>query len=155
VNLIRIYGMLGQSEKAAEQYRAAIAIDPTLAEAHNNYAYLVMTSGKLQEAADLYRAALESRPDYRIAHFNLGRILVQQGRLTEAIEHFRQTLGGDDDETPRYTYALGAAYARVGNRDEGLRYLREARQKASDRGQAELLASIERDLRTLEQTGRR
>jgi tetratricopeptide (TPR) repeat protein len=155
VNLIRIYGMLGQPEKAAEQYRAAIAIDPTLAEAHNNYAYLLMTSGKLQEAADVYQAALENRPDYRSAHFNLGRILVQQGRLAEAIEHFRKTLGADDDETPRYTYALGAAYARAGNRDEGLRYLREARQKASDRGQAELLASIERDLRALEQAGRR
>src|SRR5262249_2587514 len=150
VNLIRIYGTLGDPERAAEHYRAAVAIDPTLAEAHNNYAYLLMTSGKLQEAAELYRAALVNRPDYRIAHFNLGRILVNQDRLAEAIEHFRQTLGPDDEETPRYTYALGAAYARAGNREDALKYLREARQKATNRGQAELLASIERDLRALE-----
>jgi tetratricopeptide (TPR) repeat protein len=151
VNLIRLYGMLGEPEKAAEHYRAAVALDPHLAEAHNNYAYLLMTSGKLEEAAARYRDAIDSKPDYRLAHFNLGRILVQQGRLAEGIEHLRQTLGPDDDETPLYTYALGAALARAGRREEALRYMREAREKAAARGQAERLGSIERDLRALEQ----
>jgi tetratricopeptide (TPR) repeat protein len=156
VNLIRIYGTLGQPTKAEEQYRAAIAIDPSSAEAHNNYAFLLMTSGRLAEAAEVYRKALASQPDHRAAHFNLGRILVNQGLLAEAIEHFRQTLLPDDEEAPRYLYALGAAYARAGNREEALRFLREAREKATGRGQAELLASIERDLRALEQAaGRR
>jgi tetratricopeptide (TPR) repeat protein len=151
VNLIRLYGTLGQLEKAEEHYRAVVAIDPSLAEAHYNYAYLLMTSGKLDDAAQQYRAAIEGRPDYRMAHFNLGRILVQQGKIQEAIEHLRKTLAPDDDETPRCTYALGAAYARAGNRDQALKYLQEARQKATARGQSELLTSIERDLRLLEQ----
>ena len=33
VNLIRLYGLLGEPEKAGEHYRAAVAIDPNLAEA--------------------------------------------------------------------------------------------------------------------------
>lgn len=183
VNLIRIYGTLGQVAKAEEHYRAAVALDPNLAETHynwgivltgqgrsaealeafrravelkpayadaqNNFAYLLMTAGRLDEAAQHYRAALESQPDHRGAHFSLARILVNQGRLDEAIEHLRLTLEPDDEEAPRCTYALGAAYARAGNRAEARRYLQLAREKAQARGQGELVASIDRDLQRL------
>lgn len=183
VNLIRIYGTLGQAPKAEQHYRAALALDPNLAETHydwglvltgqgrsadaleafrravelkpayadaqNNYAYLLMTAGKLDEAAQHYRVALESQPDYRAARFNLARILVNRGRLAEAIEHLRQTLEPDDEEAPRCAYALGAAYARAGQRDEARRYLELAREKAKARGQRELVASIDKDLQRL------
>ena len=149
------YGVLltgqGKNIEAADAFRRALELKPAYAEAHNNYAYLLMTSGKLDEAAQHYRAAIESKPDYRAAHFNLGRILVQQGRVVDAIEHFRQTLTPEDEETPRCTYALGAAYARVGNRAEALKYMQEAQQKATARGQTELAISIEKDLRRLTQ----
>jgi tetratricopeptide (TPR) repeat protein len=149
------YGVLltgqGKYAEAADAFRRALELKPAYAEAQNNYAYLLMTSGKLEEAAQHYRAAIESKPDYRAAHFNLGRILVQQGKVVDAIEHFRQTLTPEDEETPRCTYALGAAYARVGNRAEALKYLQEAQQKATARGQTELAISIEKDLRRLTQ----
>jgi tetratricopeptide (TPR) repeat protein len=144
----------GKPEEAREAFRRALELNPAYAEAHNNYAYLLMTSGRLEEAARHYRSALESKPDHRMAHFNLGRILIQQGRVPEAIEHFHKTLGPEDEETARCMYALGAAYARAGNREEALRYMREARQKAAARGQDELQRSIERDLRALEQAPR-
>jgi len=186
VNLIRLYGQLGQPGKAEEHYRSAIALDPNLAETHynfgvllteegrsaeaaaafrkaidlkptyaeaqNNYAYSLMTSGDLEGAKRHYAAAIESRPDFRAAHFNLGRILVNQGKLQEAIDHFGQTLTPEDEETPRCTYALAAAHARAGHREEALRYMREAREKAQALGQSELLASIEKDLQALERT---
>jgi tetratricopeptide (TPR) repeat protein len=189
VNLIRIYGELGEAAKVEEHYRAAVEQEPNRAEIHynygvflvsrqrtdeaaeafrralelepghadalNNYAYLLMTSGQLDEAKRRYRAAIESQPDLRSAHFNLGRILVNQDKIWEAIVHFRQTLTPEDDETPRCTYALAAALARVGIWEEALKYMVEAEQKARARGQLELLASIERDLRRLEQDGNR
>jgi tetratricopeptide (TPR) repeat protein len=150
------YGVLltgqGRSEEAAEVFRRAVELNPAHADAQNNLAYLLMTSGKLDEAAQHYRAALESRPQHRAAHFNLARILVQQGKLREAIEHLEETLLPEDAETPRFTYALGAAWARAGNREEALKYMREARWKATTLGQAELLASIDKDLRVLDPT---
>jgi tetratricopeptide (TPR) repeat protein len=149
------YGVLLTSQEkpaeAAEAFRRALELKPAYAEAHSNLAYLLMTSGKLDEAAQHYRAAIEAKPDLRAAHFNLGRILVSQGNLVDAIDHFRQTLTPEDEETPRCTYALGAAYARVGNRAEALKYMQQAREKAAARGQAELTASIEKDLRRLTQ----
>ena len=74
-------------------------------------------------------------PTYRAAHFNLGRILVNQEKVWEALVHLRQTLTPEDDETPRCTYALAAALARVGIRDDALKYMVEAEQKARARGQ--------------------
>ncbi len=139
-----------RNAEAADAFRRAVELNPAHADAQNNLAYLLMTSGKLDEAALHYRAALESRPQHRAAHFNLARILVQQGKLREAIEHLERTLLPEDAETPRFTYALGAAWARAGNREEALKYLREARWKATTLGQAELLASIDKDLRVLD-----
>ncbi len=147
------YGVLltgqGKNAEAAEAFQRALELKPDYAEAHNNYAYLLMSSGRLDEAVPHYRAAIESRPDFRAAHFNLGRILVNQGKVVEAIDHFQKTLSPEDDETPRCTYALGAAYARIGNRALALRYMQEAQEKASARGQTDLVSSIERDLRRL------
>jgi tetratricopeptide (TPR) repeat protein len=149
------YGVLlsgqGRSAEATDAFRKAVELNPAHADAQNNLAYLLMTSGKLDEAAAHYRKALESRPQYRAARFNLARILVQQGRLREAIEHLEQTLSPEDAETPRCTYALGAAWARLGNREEAVKHMREARWKATTLGQTELLASIDRDLRALGQ----
>jgi tetratricopeptide (TPR) repeat protein len=148
------YGVLltgqGRSAEATEAFRKAVALNPAHAEAQSSLAYLLMTSGKLDEAALHYRAAIESRPQHRAAHFNLARILVQQGSLREAIEHLEQTLLPEDNETPRCMYALGAAWARAGNREEALRYMREARWRATTLGQTELLGSIDKDLRMLE-----
>jgi len=107
---------------------------------------------RLAEATEHYRAALANRPNFRMAHFNLGRILAHQGKNAEAIKHFLNTLTPEDESAPRFMYAIAATYARAGDRDSAIRYARGARQRASARGQTELLALIERDLRILEQS---
>ena len=48
-------------------------------------------------------------------------------------------------------YALAAAYVRNGDRERAIQYAREARRRAAESKQAELLALIERDLRILEE----
>jgi hypothetical protein len=77
-------------------------------------------------------------------------VLVAQQRHAEAVAELEKTLEPEDDETPRYLYALAAALVRAGDREKGLRYGREAQQKAEARGQTELAATIARDLRNLE-----
>jgi predicted Zn-dependent protease len=111
---------------------------------------MIERDGRLDEAAEHYRRAIENKPGHRLAHFHLGRILVHQNKLAEAIEHFRQTLVVEDEQTPRFTYALGATYVRAGEKQKGIQYLNEALKRATAMGQTQLASSVERDLRQLE-----
>ena len=187
VNLIALYGRLGQFKKSEEHYEAAVQLDTGSAEsyydygvlllgqekyaqaetafrktieidpfhigAYNDLGFLLERQGKLQEAAQEYRKAVENGPNSRQSHFNLGRVLVNQQNYSEGIQELTKTLEPKDQDSPRYVYALGAALARSGDRQNALLYLREARDRAEAQGQAGLLASIERDLRRVEGPG--
>jgi tetratricopeptide (TPR) repeat protein len=143
--------LVGQERyaEAAEAFLRAARLNPFHAEAHQNYAALIEGEGKLDEAAEHYRKAIENKPGYRLAHFHLGRILVHQGKLAEAVEQFHQTLTPEDEETPRYLYALGATYARAGEVQKATHYLRESLKLARALGQTQLAASVESALRSL------
>ena len=145
--LLVLEGKLNEAEKA---FRQALELRPSYADARNNLGNLLERQGKFREAIAEYEKAIEIRPDFRQAHFNLGRILVNQQRYAEGIRHLQQTLTPVDGSTPAYLYALGAAYGRAGDQQNALRYLRQARDQASARGQEQLLASIEKDLQSLE-----
>jgi Tfp pilus assembly protein PilF len=146
--------LVGQERfgEAAQAFQSCLRFNPYYAEAHHNYAVIVEREGKLDEAAAHYRKAIENKPGHRAAHFHLGRILVNQNKLSEAVEQFLQTLAPEDEDTPRYTYALGATYIRAGDRRKGIHYLRESLKRASALNQRRLADSIERDLKTLEQS---
>ncbi len=185
INLIQLYGRLGQPEQAEKSYRSALQINPNAADAHYNFGVVLLSEKKLAEAKtaftnalagnphyaeaaynlglllmqetrfpeaiSYFRTALIGNPNLRTARFELGRLLVQQGNLTEALAQFQQTLRPEDASTPRYLYALAATYVRAGKRAEGMLWLQRARQAAATYAQKELLASIERDLKTLEE----
>ncbi len=138
-------------KEATEAFLRSLQSNPLNPEAHHNYAVMIEGEGRLDEAAGHYRIAIENKPNHRSAHFHLGRILVNQEKLTEAIEHFLQTLTPEDEETPRYKYALGATYIRAGDREKGILELRGALEMAKRFGQSQLAASLERDLRNLNQ----
>ncbi len=139
----------GRPREAAEAFKKALEINPYHARAHNNLGTLLLGESRFEEAAGQFRAALENEPGFRLARFNFGRVLVAQGRLREAIEELQKIVTPEDEETPRYLYALAAAYVRAGDREKGVSYAQEARRKAEALGQAELVASIDKDLRRL------
>ncbi len=137
--------------EAAQAFRQAIEANPQFAEAHLNYGATLEAGRDFDEAAAHYELAVRFKPNFRQAHFQLARMLIYKSRLPEAIEHLQQTLLLEDGETPRFTYALAAAYVRAGDQANGLKYARIARDKAAALKQTELLAQIERDLKVLEQ----
>lgn len=148
------YGVLLLStekyQPAEDAFRKTLDINPYDADAHNNLGYLLERKGLSSEASSEYQKAIENKPGDRQAHFNLGRVLVNQKRYQEGISELKKTIEPEDEKTPRYLYALGAAFARSGDRPNALRYIRQAREGAAARGQTDLLASIDRDLHALE-----
>jgi tetratricopeptide (TPR) repeat protein len=151
------FGVLLLSEaryqEAEAAFRKALESSPTYAEAHNNLAVLLERQGKSEEAIRHYQAAIDNKPNNREAHFQLGRLLLRKGRSDEAIGHFEQTLKPEDERTPRFVYALGAAHASARHYARAAQYFRDAGQRAASLGQGELAAEIEASLRRVEQTG--
>jgi len=149
------YGvLLSREQTTAEAEKAflrAIEINPHYAEAHNNLGAIYQQKGRLDAAENEFRDAVADQPDYPLAHFQLGRLLVNQNKYDEAIQQFLKSLQPDDEKTPAYLYALGATYARAGDREHALQYLQKARDGAVAYKQIRLLTSIERDLHTLQQ----
>ncbi|MGH9406610.1 MAG: tetratricopeptide repeat protein [Terriglobia bacterium] len=140
---------LQRYDEAGEAFRRALEINPYYAEARNNLGAVLERKGRLGEALEQFRQAAADRPDYRLAHFQAGRILVNENQYAAAIREFLEILTPDDAQTPAYLYALGATYARAGDRENALSYLRKARDDAAAHGQTQLLASINQDLDAL------
>jgi len=75
---------------------------------------------------------------------------VNQQKYDEAIQQLQRSLTPEDEQTTAYLYALGAAYARAGDREHARAYIQKAHDAAVARGQSKLLASIDRDLKALD-----
>jgi superkiller protein 3 len=149
------YGVLvlgqGRAREAEDAFRNALKINPNHTEAHNNLGYLLEGQGRLSEAVEELQKALESSPDFPQANFSLGRVLVKEGKFEEGIPRLLKAVAVADEATKSsYLYAVGIAYADLGDLENGLRYLRLARQKAMAEKQSSLLQRIDDDWRLLE-----
>lgn len=147
------YGvLLGLQDKwdlAADAYRQALAANPLHAQARNNLGQILEQKRQFEEAAGEYRQALESQPGFRLARFNLGRMLIALGQPREAALELQKLTEPRDAETARYLFALSVALVRAGQRDEGIKWARDAKHLALEFGQHDLAAAIDRDLARL------
>ena len=136
--------------EAQAAFRKALESSPNYAEAHSNLGAMLEREGKSAEAIQHYRAAIGTRPNYRFARFQLGRLLLMKKKPGEAIAQLSQTLAPEDQDTPRFMYALGVAYAEAGDYSSAQRYLRESGQRAASQGQNQMLTKIGISLRKVE-----
>ena len=122
------------------------------AEAHHNLGIIEQQRGALDEAAKDFREAIADRPDYPLARFHLGRILVNQEKYAggdPAISAGAWSL--QSERTPACLYALGATYARPGDRSAAHRISPESARCGRARiASRSLQTSIERDLKALQ-----
>ena len=147
------YGVLAfdqqRFQEARKAFETALEINPNYARAHNNMGQMLEMDRRFDEALGHYDKAVENQPNYRLAHFHRGRLLLMKSRAGEAIQAFELALEPEDDRTPTFLYALMAAHARAGNRDQAASYGRQALAVANKYQQSELAAKVEADLRKL------
>ncbi len=148
-NYAVLLDLQGRYQEAAESYRKALNINPNNPQAANNLGLNLQMAGKIRESKELFRRAISNNPGYRTARFNLGRSLIALGDLAGAIEQFQKTLEPEDERTPRFMYALAAAYARAGDAQKALPLAEEAMKRAGEFGQRELEEQIQADVAKL------
>ena len=88
----------GQFEAAAEDFRAALAIDPTAAEAHNNLGMALLELKRAKDAAAAFERAVAVEPQRGMFQSNLARALVAAGRADEAVAPCREAIRLDPDD---------------------------------------------------------
>jgi predicted O-linked N-acetylglucosamine transferase (SPINDLY family) len=79
-------------DDAASLLGRAVAIDPQLAEAHNDRGVVLAAGGALAEALSSFERAVALKPGYAEARNNLARALCSVGRLDEAAMQFERVL---------------------------------------------------------------
>lgn len=82
----------GRGAEAAQLFRRALQIDPTLQTAHMRLAQLLLAEGMTEEAADHAAAVIASNPRDAAAHNVLGVARAMEGRFTDAMAHFEDSI---------------------------------------------------------------
>jgi len=75
---------------AIEEFRRALALNPSLEDAHHRLGLVYLHVGFLDDAIDEFQKALAIDPTDRLAEQRIGVALVHQGKYEEALRIFRQ-----------------------------------------------------------------
>ncbi|HEC15881.1 MAG TPA: sulfotransferase family protein [Sedimenticola sp.] len=96
-NLGSAYRLLGDEEKAAACFQAALAADETLPAAYTNLSQMLLARGAVREAVDRLQAANRACPGHPEILRLLGQALSRDGRGPEALDAYRlaRSLGQD------------------------------------------------------------
>jgi tetratricopeptide (TPR) repeat protein len=110
-NLGRAKAMLGDAAAAIGAYRAAIKLQPGLAQAYFELAVLHQRSGQLQEAEKIYRNLLRQMPDNAQAKLMLATILMEDARSADAESLLRRALPTTGDAKMQASLRNGLAWS--------------------------------------------
>jgi tetratricopeptide (TPR) repeat protein len=124
MNLVILYGRMGNFGKANDHYQAALKTGAPHAELHYNFGVLAVNSKRIPEAKAAFTEALRLDPQHPLAHNNLGYLLEAEGRREEAERHYRLAI----EYRPNYRVArfhLGRLLAEQGRPREAIAELQQ------------------------------
>lgn len=143
-----VYHKMNKIAEAEADLRAALALDPKLADVRAELGAILIDSGRTADAVSELEQAVALQPDHFEALFNLGVAHETLGRWSEAARAYERAARiRPQDADVRLN--LAAALRRSGQHDAALRAAREAVQLAPDDAQAHfnlglMLAEVKR-----------
>lgn len=137
--------------EAAEQFRHVVRIEPDDIKARHNLASFLSFLGKTDEAIEQYRQVLARKSDFELSVRALARILatdhdpdLRDG--AEALRLIKPLCERSGRQVPAMLDVLAAAYAETGRFDQAIAAARKAIRWAKDKGNASLVAKLEKRL---------
>jgi tetratricopeptide (TPR) repeat protein len=126
VKLGMIYQRLGDTDRAAASYRAALKTNPDLPPAANNLAMIELRRGRnLDEALALSRKAVALAPEVPQFHDTLGQVLQARGDQGGAIAATEKATTLKPPQADIW-YHLGRLYEDAGRKDPAVKAYRRA-----------------------------
>ena len=114
-----VFGATGRTSQAVGANRAAVALAPQDAAAHNNLGNTLKKLGRLDEAEASYTQAILLKPDFAEVHSNLGVTLKELGRLDDALASYTQAIALKPDYAEAHSN-LGVTLKELGRLDDAL-----------------------------------
>ena len=114
----------GQLDAAAEQFRAAVALQPQEVQPHLKLAAVLRKQRYWSAALREYQTVLKLQPGNAEAHNGLGRVLVEKGDLPGGIAEIRRAVELAP-QSPQYHTNLGVVLS-TGDKAEAVRQFRKA-----------------------------
>lgn len=112
-------------DRAMQEYREAIGIQPDFAKARMNLGHILLEQNRVEESIPHFLEAAKSPYTEGKAHRYLGFAYFSLGNSAEAITYFREAVRLDPKDAHGYN-ALGAALEKTGMSDEALEAYRKA-----------------------------
>lgn len=124
-NLGNGYRFEGLVDRAIEEYRTAIELDPNYEKAYNNLGVALTSKGLYKEATEHLQIAIDINPNFAAAYNNLGVAYRSRGLFEESIEHFKTALRLKP-AYPEVLTNLAVSYIKQSRMQEALHSLEEA-----------------------------
>jgi len=112
-NLGHAYLSLGESDKAMNYFKKAIAIKPDYVEALNNRGLVLFGKGEYENALHDFQKALSFKPNYAPAVNNVGLAWNKLEEYGEAVNYMEKALKLDPNN-PEIPYNLGVVFEKTG-----------------------------------------
>ena len=138
------YHQMGQLGLARKSYERSVKLNPKYAEAINNLGTVAYAQKNYRRAANYYKKALLYTPDSASIHSNLGTAHFARKKYEDAMTEYQRAIALDPnvfehrgsqgtvlqersvEERAKFHFHLAKLYAKSGQPDRALQYLRKA-----------------------------